>query len=290
MLKKKVEEKAQKGEKLIVALLFDEMSIKKHIQYTDFGLVGYENFLDTDPSQAKPASNVLVYMVSAINDNFQLPIAYFFITDLTANQKVAGLLTVSRALMATGAVLGSLTFDGLISNPSMCEKLGANLNVHSENFKPYLQIDGQDIFIFFDPSHMQKLARNVLAEKEILYDANGKTIKWQFIKKLVKFKINNNLMPHKLTLNHINWKANIMKVELAVQTLSGSVAYNLNFLSRTNHPSFRNAQPTGQYENIFNYLFDAFNSKANKYKENPLKRPLTQVHSVQCLTALYTIR
>lgn len=105
-------------------------------------------------------------MVSAVNDHFQLPVTYFFITSLTAEQKVAGLVTVARAIIETGAILTSVTFDGLISNPRMCSKLGANLNVHSEDFKPYMNIDGHQIFVIFDPSHVQKLVRNTLAEKK----------------------------------------------------------------------------------------------------------------------------
>lgn len=275
VLKKKVDEKTAQGKKLVVALLFDEVCIKKHVQYTNCGIVGYENYFGTDPSTAKPASSVIVYMVSAVNDNFQLPIAHFFITTLNAEQKVEGLLKVARAIIETGAILCSVTFDGLVSNPSMCNKLGANLNVYADDFKPYMDIDGHQIFVIFDPSHMIKLVRNALAAKKVLFDANSNPIQWEFIRNLVKLKIENNLIIHKLTLNHINWKSNIMKVEIAVQTLSGSVTNSLNYLEGTGHRSFRNAKFTANYTDIFNDLFDAFNSKANKYKENPLKRPLS---------------
>lgn len=70
----KIEEKAAQGQKLVVGHLFDEMSIRKHIRYTDCGLIGYENYIDIEPTEAEPASNAIVYMVSAINDNFQLPL------------------------------------------------------------------------------------------------------------------------------------------------------------------------------------------------------------------------
>lgn len=273
ILKKKVAEKAAQGQKLVVALLFDEMSIKKHIRFTDRGLIGYENYIDINPAEAKPASNAIVYMVSAINDNFQLPIAHYFITTLDADQKVMGLRKVATAIIETGAILTSVTFDGLNTNPCMCNKLGANLDVHSKDFKPYMDINGHRIFIMYDPSHMQKLVRNILAEKQILYDADGHAIKWDYIKKLVVCQINKNLTTHKMNLNHLNWKSNIMNVELAVQTLSNSVTDSLTFLAKTNN-SFRNAVWTAKYTKIFNDSFDAFNSKMNKHKDNPLKRPI----------------
>lgn len=286
VLRRKVEEKTAQGKKLIIALLFDEMSIKKLIQYMEGAVVGYENFPGIDASTAKPASSAIVYMASAVNDNFQLPIAHWFITSLSADQKVNGLLTVARAVIGTGAIICSVTFDGLVSNPSMCDRLGANLNVHSPEFKPYMDIDGHAVYVIFDPSHMQKLVRNILAEKKVLFDVNGRSIEWEFIRKLVKCKLNNNLITHKLTLNHINWKSNIMKVELAAQTLSASVSNSLKYLASSQHRSFLNAEFTAEYAILFNDVFDSFNSKANKPKDNPLKRPLS-AENYEVITELF---
>jgi len=70
-----------------------------------------------------------------------------------------------------------------------------------------------------------KLARNAL-ENFGAFNADNNLVEWKYIiDKLFKlqteigFKIGNEI-----NLAHINWKENAMKVKLAVQTLSNSVA------------------------------------------------------------------
>lgn len=276
ILKKKVEEKKANGEKLVLALLFDEMKIKKLIQYTEHGMMGYENTDGIDPKDAKPATDAIVFMVSAVNDIFQLPFMYHFITALDAVQKANMLVKVVRAITSTGAILASVTFDGIASNPSMCVQLGANLDVFSPNFKPYIEIDGHQIYILYDPSHLLKLVRNTLGEKQIIYDAEGNEIKWIYIKRLVQLKNDCDFSStHKLNKKHIDFKSNIMKVKLATETLSNSSADSIEFLTNIQHNLFKDAEHTTKFLRIFNDLTDAFNSKQGKFKDNPLKRPLS---------------
>lgn len=282
VLKKKVEEKHANGKKLFLSLLFDEMSIKTLIQLAEHGMIGFENFDGIDPKTAKPATNVIVYMVSAVNDNFQFPFMYYFITNLDGAQKAHMLVKVSKAIISTGAILISVSFDGMKSNPNMCQLLGANLNVLSPDFKPYIEIDGHRIYVIYDPSHLLKLVRNTLGEKEVIYDVDKNAIKWIYIQMLVKLKDDFDFsLTHKLNKAHLDWKNNMMKVKLAAETLSNSSADSLDFLTNIQHHSFKDAQHTAKYMRIFNDVFDAFNSKPNKFKENPLKRPLSAENADQ---------
>lgn len=282
VLRKKVQEKGAKGEKLILALLFDEMSIKSLIQLSENGMIGYENFDGIDPKTAKPAKNAIVYMVSAVNDNFQIPVAYYFITTLNSAQKANAFVKVTRAIMSTNAILISATFDGIVTNPHMCERLGANLNVFSTDFKPYIEIDDHKIYIFFDSSHLLKLDRNTLGEKRVIYDADENAIQWKYIERLVRIKDDSNFsLTHKLNKTHLDWKNKIMKVRLAAETLSRSSADSIDFLTDIQHPLFKDAQYTAEFMRIFNDISDAFNSKRNKFKENPLKCPLSPENADQ---------
>lgn len=282
VIKKKVEEKRENGEKLVLALLFDEMSIKTIIQHSEHGMVGYENFDGIDPKTAKPATEVIVFMLSAVNDNFQLPFTYYFITKLTGIQKANVLVKIARAIISTGAILSSVTFDGMKTNPNMCKRLGANLDVFSTDFKPYIEIDGHKIYVVYDPSHGMKLIRNILGEKEVIYDADGNQIKWIYIKRLVHLKNDFDFsLTHKLNKAHLNWRNKIMKVRLAAETISNSSADSIDFLTNIQHHLFRDAQHTAKFMRIFNDLFDVFNSKRDKFKENPLKRPLSVENSEQ---------
>lgn len=281
-VEKKVEEKAAKGEKFVLSLLFDEMAIRKHIQFTDSRMLGFEQFDGIDPAQAKPASNGIVYMVSAINDIFQLPVAYYFITTLNSTQKSLAMTKIAKAIIATGAILASITFDGIVTNPSMCAQLNANLDVYSNDFKPFFEIDGHRIFILYDPSHTEKLVRNVLGDKKVIYDDENNEIKWLYIERLVRCREDHNFwISHKLNRSHLDFRSNIMKVKIAAETLSGSAADSIDFLMKIGHPWFHNAHHTSTFIRYFNDAFDIFNSKPNKFKENPLKRPLDCENAAQ---------
>lgn len=102
VIKRKAEEKAVKGEKHIVVVEFDEMNIRKHIQWSqsEHRFIGYakteaNNFEDDDEfnitSNKRKKSDVvnqaLVIMVNAINDELALPIAYYFINSMDGNEK-----------------------------------------------------------------------------------------------------------------------------------------------------------------------------------------------------------
>lgn len=282
ILKKKVQEKKAKNEQLYLALLFDEMAIRKLIQFSEKGMMGYEDFLGTDPAEAKPASNCIVYMASAVNDNFHLPVAFFFITSLNAEQKTVGLKKVARAIFDCGAILMSVSFDGIVSNPSMCRKLQANLDIFSKDFAPYFEIDGHRIHIFFDVSHVEKLVRNALFSQKIIHTEDGKQIKWEFIERLVRIKEQNNLvMTHKLNRTHINFQRRIMHVKTATETLSASVADSIQNLINIGHPGFVGAETTVECIRMFDNLFNAFNSKYKKFKDNSLKCPLSKKNATE---------
>ncbi|KAG5880141.1 hypothetical protein JTB14_000009 [Gonioctena quinquepunctata] len=76
-------------------------------------------------------------------------------------------------------------------------------------------------------------------------------------------------------LGEIDWRFQKMKVYLAAQTLSASVANALEFLSKDlQHPDFKDAAPTIELIRIIDRLFDLLNSRnpfAKGYK-TPLKK------------------
>lgn len=80
--------------------------------------------------------------------------------------------------------------------------------------------------------HNVKLARNALGTFGVFKDNDNNLIEWKYIDRL--FKIQNEIgfkLGNKISSAHINWKANSMKVKLAAQTLSSSVADSLLYLS-----------------------------------------------------------
>lgn len=233
-------------------------------------------------SEDMAANQVIVFMASGLNTNIQLPIAYHFIKSLDAQMRSALLLQVINALIDADIQLANIVFDGYPPNQKMCELLGANLDVLSKDFKPYFEAkNGDPIMILLDICHMEKLVRNTLGKVLVIYDDAGDKIEWDKYVKLVEFKKKGFAFTHKLNDRHINFKSRKMKVSLAAELLSGSVADSMEYLMKEGHEEFQNAAPNIKFNRIFNDLFDCFNSKQNKLGENVLKNPLCEANHEQ---------
>lgn len=70
------------GKQLYVALSFDEMAIRQHIQYIHHKkrFSGFINFgtLEDDKDPLPIAKNAIVIMLNALNMQLTIPIAFFF--------------------------------------------------------------------------------------------------------------------------------------------------------------------------------------------------------------------
>ena len=88
LLSKKTQQGQESNKKLYVALMLDEMSLKKQIDYDtrDSSLKGYVDLgTGENDDSAKEATQVLILMVVGVNQHFKIPIAYFFIAGLSSN-------------------------------------------------------------------------------------------------------------------------------------------------------------------------------------------------------------
>lgn len=121
----------------------------------------------------------------------------------------------------TGVIVKSLTFDGAASNISMVKILGANLSTKPLFKHPNTQ---DDVHIFLDAARMLKLVRNTLGDWGTLYHQNGKSIEWDYLKKLVDLQEKGGLHLATKLRRHIWYFKEKMKVSLGAQTFSASVA------------------------------------------------------------------
>lgn len=230
MLQQEAKEMETRGEKLVCVLSHDEMSIKKHIQWSDAHKKFLGNVTGSD-DELKVANNVIVFMINGLNRKINTPVAFYFITSLNAAEKHALLHEIISEITKCGVELVGVTFDGLISNITACESLGASFAM--DDFRPYFENphDKSRILIFLDPPHMAKLGRNCIGSEATVYDADGNQIEWQYIEILERFRSEKNFqLTHKLTKRHMQWERSKMNVGLAVATLSNSVADSMQFL------------------------------------------------------------
>lgn len=281
-LKERAELAKENGKDLICGLIFDEMFIRRHSQWdkakkeflghiTAGRPVEYDEF-------SPLAKDVLLLMVSGINEEFKICIGYFLTCGLCAEEKVAILNEAMRKLSATGIKLASITADGAKANIVTYKKLGANFKEHKPYFlNPYHA--EHKVYVVLDPPHMIKLIRNCIArfhKKEIkLLDRQENEISFAFIKNLVELQTSMGInLGNKLTKTHAEFENVKMKVRIAVQTISKSSAASIEFLDTImSHEDFFNSNGTVEFFRTFDGLFDIMNSKKG-HTDNMFKRPI----------------
>ena len=121
---------------------------------------------------------------------------------------------------------------------------------------------------------MLKLARNALGDKEIFYTDGGETISWYYIKELFNVQQSDILhLGNKLKNVHIKWHNQKMKVAVAAQTLSSSVAAGMMYLRSLKLKQFEKCEQTAEFIQNINDIFDILNTKSKFGKK--FKSPLT---------------
>lgn len=211
-------------------------------------------------------------MLNGINEPFSLPIAHYFINSLDTTEKMFLLLTVLKAMTNIGVSVSMIIFDGLVTNITTMELLGASFDL--DNLKPYIRnpVDNSKIFIMMDPPHMIKLMRNYIGSCKQIFDSSGRVIDWEFYEKLEMLRQTNEFVTHRLTKKHIKYEDKKMKVKLAVQLLSRSVARSIEYLKDSNRPDFQNSEGTIEFTLRLNNLFDILNSRQDA--DGEFKQPL----------------
>lgn len=262
---------------LLVSISFDEMSIRRHVQWQHAKkkYSGFVNFF-TKQSEHDPlpvATHALVAMLNGINMDITIPIAYFFITTLISQEKAILIGAILKALTDIGIRVVNFTFDGIKSNLGGAEIFGASFKM--ENTSPIIfnPDNQQRVFCILDPPHMIKLIRNCLGDEKTLKDKDGNRIEWKFIERLYRSK--SNLASHKLTRKHIEWKDHAMNVRYAVQTLSNSVANSIDRLREAGVGAFYGSEGTTTFIKQCDKIFDVFNAD-KKVEGNIYKSPIAQ--------------
>ena len=96
----------------------------------------------------------------------------------------------------------------------------------------YFSID-KKIYVLLDVCHMLKLVRNTLGSYRILIDKDDNKVCWKYIIELQKLQDKEGLrLGNKLKLAHIQWQQQKMKVNLAAQSLSSSVADAIEYCTK----------------------------------------------------------
>ena len=190
------------------------MAIRQHVEFDGKRYHGYVDLgTGIDSDDLPVAKEALCYIIVPLKGNWKLPVAYYIIDGLGAEERKNLVNKIIEELHAVNIKIVSLTFDGTSTNLSMADKLGCVLNPVNLNTSFPHPLSKLPIYIFLDPCHMLKLVRNTLGDYKILEDMDGNLIKWEYIERLQKFQDKEVLhLGNKLRIKHIQFKKKEMNV------------------------------------------------------------------------------
>lgn len=276
-LKMKCAETASKGHRTVCSLMVDEMAIRQNIQWNKRNFEGFVDFgsgIDSDSlPQAKAA---FVIMAVAINGRWKLPLGYFLVDGLIGTQRANLVTQCLHKAHDAGAMVASLTCDGAPANLAMLQELGCDFQ-HVGDLKTTFRHPAtqEPVAAFLDPCHMLKLVRNALAHKRYFIDHQGRTVSWEHIERLHTVQQKEGLhLANKLRRAHIEWQRQPMKVRLAAQVMSTSVATALAECRELDLEGFSGTQATENVLLKINKTFDALNSRSPYQKG--WKKPINE--------------
>lgn len=117
-----------------------------------------------------------------------------------------------------------------------------------------------EVYFVPDACHNLKLARNAIRTLQQVTSPSG-IIDWEHIIGLNRFQNDIDLkLANKVSNVHIHYKANIMKVKYATQTLSNPTADALEFLQFSQVGGFNECHSTIQFIRTIDRIFDFLNS------------------------------
>ena len=118
------------------SLIFDEMSIRKHLQWNGEELEGFVDYGTQIADDSLPvASEVLLFMVVSLHKKWKLPIAYFLSNGLSADEKCNLVTEAISRLHDINVKVVSVVCDGPSTNFALATKLGAT--IQADDMKPY---------------------------------------------------------------------------------------------------------------------------------------------------------
>ena len=256
------------GDQLVVSLVIDEMSIMKHVSFDGKKFVGA---LEDE----KFVTDALVFMVVGINKHFKLPVGYFLIKTMNAEERANLVLMCLEKLRESGVKVTSVTFDSPAVHQSLFKKLGGNLDANC--IRTTIDFDSErPVNMFLDNVHAIKNVRNAFAEYKVIKDAEGNRIEWRFIKELSDLQDKSTFhLGNRITSQHVNFHNQKMKARLAIQVSSRSTADAIDYCrDKLKLSQFQGSAATSRFLRVFDEAFDILNSstKFGSWSKAPLNK------------------
>lgn len=262
------------GKRALCSLMMDEIAIKKHVEWDGHKYHGYVDLglNDVQKDNSEQASQALVLLLVSQTERWKLPVGFFLIHSMTGEQRASIVKQCLYKCEENGVDVVSLTLDGCAANITMLKKLGCSLEPQAMKTTFPHPSAGSEVAVFLDACHMLKLVRNTFENKKRFLDYQGNNIEWSYLIKLNNMQKAQGLhLGNKLKDKHLDFQNQKMKVKLASQLFSNSVADALQICEKSDI-TFKNAAATISFIRLINNVFDILNSRNMCQME--FKKPL----------------
>nr|CAH7759845.1 unnamed protein product [Callosobruchus chinensis] len=229
----------------ICVLTFDEIYISNKIE------------LDKKTEQViGPHKSCQTVMVRGLLSKWKQPIYYNFDQPMMKDT----IEKIVSELFQANFVVVAITSDMGTGNTSLWSQLG--IGYDKKCFINHPCDNSLKIFVFADPPHLIKLARNHLIDHGFVVD--NKLINIDYFEALLNISTSELTLAHKLTPHHLCLKGSLrQKVRPAVQLLSNSVAQAVNYAGENGlMPKDSYWKEAAVIVQLFNDWFDLLNSRS----------------------------
>ena len=261
--------------------MLDGMAIKSQVDWDQYSqtMIGFcdlgsgrSHVLGEQPTVA---SEALVMMAVGLVGHWKVAFGYFLINGITAEVQQSIVEQGIRELHQCGLKVVALTMDGLMTNQAMARNMGCIMDrVNLKSSIPNPACPGEEIFIVFDACHCLKLLRGALHKYEAFKWPEAGLVKFSHLKTIVDIQEEAGLKAaNKLTRRHIEFQRQKMKVKLAAQVFSRSVAKTLELGRELQIASLEDSAATQAFTEVIDGLFDILNSRS--FHGHGLKYPIT---------------
>ncbi|XP_064463485.1 uncharacterized protein LOC135374461 [Ornithodoros turicata] len=239
-------------------IMFDEMSIKQHLQYDRGSDVVY-GYADSGTERSPEfAHSALVAVLAGISKNWLQPLSYILSKTTASAETLQTLLfDLIRRLQLAEIFVKAVVCDQGSSNCALARALEVSPS------KPFFVVDQCKVYFIFDTPHLMKTTRNLLLRHDLQIGNDEQRVKWSFIKEFYEntHPAKVRLAP-KLTHNHLYPTVfKRMRVKLATQVLSDSVSTGIACLIFMGAMS-PEAAATSKFLQEIDMLFDTLNSSS----------------------------
>ncbi|KAH7964173.1 hypothetical protein HPB51_027589 [Rhipicephalus microplus] len=249
-------------------LILDEIQVRKEMAVNSQTMT-YTGLVDQGEknNQSKElADHGLVFAFAPFGETYLQPVAVFASKGPTKGTLLSQLLIQCIVhLEKAGLFVDGVVCDGASTNRAMWKQLGITGALgHVRNSFEHPMDSSRNVYVLSDTPHIFKCIRNRLLDKKVL-KKDGKLIKWSCYDALYvadnENKAELKVCP-KITFNHINPSKMLrMRVKLATQIFSNSVAKGILFYAKRGASRLTNVEPTVEFTLFLNDLFDALNRR-----------------------------